>query len=84
MALTLLDSVSIDHVGSDTRTIMLCQGDLSKLTPADAVAYICVSAFPGDYSPAPGSLIGALAQRGLSVQQQSQNKAANYEPTMPC
>jgi hypothetical protein len=84
MALTLLDSVSIDHAGSDSRTIMLCQGDLANLTPADAVAFICVSALPNDYSPTPGSLIGALAVRGLSVQQQSQNKAANYEPTMPC
>lgn len=84
MALKLLDSVAIDHAGSDTRTLMLCQGDLSQLAPADAVDFICVSALPGDYSPTPGSLIGALAQAGVSVQQQAQNKAADYEPTMPC
>jgi O-acetyl-ADP-ribose deacetylase (regulator of RNase III) len=84
MSLTLLDSVSVDHLGGDSRQVMLCQGDLAALTPPDAVDYIAVSAMPGDYSPSGGSLIGALAQKGLSVQAQSQTKAADYEPTMPC
>src|SRR6185503_4686133 len=84
MALTVLDSVAIDSGGTGARTLMLCQGDLAQMSSQDAVNFIAVSALPGDYTPSSGSLIGALAQAGVSVQQQSQNKAANYEPTMPC
>jgi len=84
MALTNLDSMTIDHAGSGTRTIMLCQGDIADMSTADAVDYIAVSALPGDYSPSQGSIIGALNNKGVSVQAQSANKAANYEPTMPC
>ncbi|MBU1014807.1 MAG: ADP-ribosyltransferase [Bacteroidetes bacterium] len=83
MALTLLDSIDI-YFGSTKRTLQLCQGDLSNMTPQDAVDFLVVSALPGDYSPTSGSLIGALNQHGVSVAALSQNKAANYEPTMPC
>jgi len=84
MALTKLDSMTIDHAGSGTRTIMLCQGDITDMSAADAVDYIAVSALPGDYSPTSGSVIGALNNKGVSVQAQSAHKAANYEPVMPC
>lgn len=84
MTLQLLDSVAIDHPGSGTRTLSLYQGDITALTAAEAVSYICISALPGDYSPTGGSVIGALAAKGVSVQQLSTDKAANYEPTMPC
>jgi len=84
MALTLIDSVPIDQVGGGTRTLSLYQGDITDMTAAQAVDFICVSALPGDYSPTGGSVISALAAKGVSVQSQSQNKAANYEPTMPC
>lgn len=84
MTLTTLDSFTVDHAGGGTRTIQLCSGDITQLAPADAVDFIAVSALPGDYSPSGGSVIAALAQAGVSVQQQSTNKAADYEPTMPC
>ena len=84
MALNQLDSVSIDHAGGGTRTLMLCQGDITKMSSADAVDFICVSALPGDYLPTPGSVIGALNAAGVSVRQEAANKAANYEPAMPC
>ncbi|MES2002881.1 MAG: ADP-ribosyltransferase [Bacteroidota bacterium] len=83
MGLTLLSSVTIDHPGAGTRTLQLCQGDLSNMLPADYVDILVVSALPGDYSPTPGSLIGALSANGVSVQQLSGNKAFNYEPVLP-
>lgn len=84
MPLVEIDSVAIDHKGGGTRTLHLCQGDITKMTAQDAVDFICVSALPGDYTPSSGSVIGALARAGVSVQHESQNKAATYEPTMPC
>lgn len=83
MALQLIDSFTIDHA-SLSPTLQLCMGDLTKLSPADAVDFLVVSSFPGDYTPTTGSLIGSLNQAGVSVQQLSQQKAANYEPKMPC
>ncbi|HEY0114597.1 MAG TPA: hypothetical protein VGB54_02640 [Allosphingosinicella sp.] len=92
MALTSLDQMVIDQGNGGLRTLMLCKGDLTALDPSDGVSTIAVSALPGDYSPAAGSLIGALAVRGVSVAAQAANKAASYEavnpatgaPTMPC
>lgn len=83
MALQLIDSFTIDNATS-APTLQLCMGDLTNLSPADAVNFLVVSALPGDYSPMQGTLIGALNQAGVSVQQLSQNKAANYEPKTPC
>lgn len=83
MSLTLLDSIDI-YFGTTKRTLQLCQGDLSNLSPQDAVDFLVVSALPGDYSPTSGSLIGTLNQHGVSVAALSQNKAVNYESTMPC
>ncbi|NII29208.1 hypothetical protein HB364_29280 [Pseudoflavitalea sp. X16] len=83
MALQLIDSFTIDNA-SGTPTLQLCMGDITNMSSADAVNFLVVSALPGDYTPTPGSLIGALSQAGVSVQQLSQNKAATYEPKMPC
>lgn len=83
MALQLIDSFTIDNAYS-APTLQLCMGDLTNLAPEDAVDFLVVSAQPGDYSASGGSLIGSLAQAGVSVQQLSNNKAANYEPKIPC
>ncbi|HVV72574.1 MAG TPA: hypothetical protein VHI52_13925, partial [Verrucomicrobiae bacterium] len=83
MGLTVLSSLTIDHPGGGTRTLQLCQGDLSNMSPADQVNILVVSALPGDYSPSQGSLIGALYNKGVSVQQLSTNKAHCYEPVLP-
>lgn len=84
MALNPIDSFAIDHPGSDTRTLQFQWGDLTQMGPADAVDVLVVSALPGDYTPSPGTLIGALAEAGLSVEQLAQNKEKNYQPAMPC
>jgi hypothetical protein len=84
MPLTPLASLNVDNPGGGTRQLQLLQGDLANMSPQDAVDVLAVSAFPGDYAPTPGSLIGALAAQGVSVQALSGNPAANYEPTMPC
>lgn len=84
MALTTIDSVTVDQAGGGARTIYLCSGDITEMSSSDAVDFIAISALPGDYSPSQGSVIGALAQEGVSVQAEANNKAADYEPTMPC
>ena len=56
----------------------LYQGDLTLLTAGEVVDFLVVSALPGDYTPTPGTLIGALNNIGVSVQNLSQNPAATY------
>ncbi|MHA6885467.1 ADP-ribosyltransferase [Ralstonia pseudosolanacearum] len=83
MAMTLLDSVAIDHPGAIARNFNLYVGDVADMAGHN-VDVLAVSCLPGDYTPSPNSVLGALAARGVSVQAMSGNKAANYEPDLPC
>lgn len=84
MGLQYIDSMYIDSPGGTMRILQLCMGDVSNMDSHDRVDFLVVSSLPGDYSPVPGSVIGALNQQGVSVNTLSQNKAANYAPVMPC
>lgn len=84
MALAPISSFTVDHPGTDTRTVQFMWGDLTQMAPADVVDVLVVSCLPGDYTPCKGSLIGALDSAGVSVATLAQNKAASYEPLMPC
>jgi len=53
--------------GDVSRKLALYCGDLCEIPIEHAVDFLVVSAFPNDYSPASGTVIGALASRGLSV-----------------
>jgi hypothetical protein len=84
MALAPISSFTVDHPGTDTRTVQFMWGGLTQMAPADAVDVLVVSCLPGDYTPCKGSLIGALDSAGVSIAGLAQNKAASYEPLMPC
>ena len=59
-------------------------GDLSALKAEDKVDYLCVSAFPNDYTPTGSSLIQALDKAGISVSELAKNKLADYRTEYPC
>ena len=69
----ILESLLIASAGSERR-VDLCAGDLTAIPPEDKVDVLVVSAFPDDYLPTESSLIGALAQRGISVAKLAQRK----------
>lgn len=66
------------------RRIELFQGDLTQLMPRDRMDVIVVSAFPDDYAPTPGSLIGALARRGISVAELARSKDIDLRADFSC
>ncbi|MFE7190327.1 ADP-ribosyltransferase [Kitasatospora sp. NPDC057541] len=84
MALTKIDSFKVDHPDKDERTVQFLWGDLTKLAPADAVDVLVVSCLPDDYTPTEGSLVGALAKAGVSVEALAKDKEKDYRPLLPC
>jgi hypothetical protein len=61
----LLDTITVRHQGNE-RLVILFAGDLARLSEREAVDVLIVSAFPNDYTPTQGSLIGALSVKVTS------------------
>jgi hypothetical protein len=79
----LLETLRV-HGFNDDRRIELLLGDLSHIPMDHEVDAVAVSAFGGDYVPVPGTLIGALADRGVSVGQLSQDKEVDLLDISRC
>jgi len=77
-----LDTIIIR--GPEDKRIELYQGDLTSLSPEEAVDLLVVSAFPGDYIPTSSSLIGALHRKGVSVAELSKSKAVDLRQHFSC
>lgn len=79
----LLDSLTI-YYEYQPRTIELYHGDLSNMPPEHAVDVLILSAVPGTYSPARGSVIRALNEKGVSVASLAKNKAIDLRENFSC
>lgn len=78
-----LDTIVVDHVLHE-KLIEILQGDLTEPRHGDRYDVLVVSAFPGDYTPTEGSLIGALSRAGLSVEELARDKAYDLRDTFSC
>jgi hypothetical protein len=74
----------IEQPGGGGWRIELRQGDLTNLGSDEAVDLLVVSAFPNDFTPTSGSLIGALYERGLSVRELSGDKDIDIRDNYSC
>jgi hypothetical protein len=70
----LLDSIRLGN----GRQIDLCQGDLTDLARNEWFDAIVVSAFNDNYDPTPGSVVGALHRKGVSVGDLAKRKDLDY------
>jgi hypothetical protein len=78
----ILDSIEVR--GAQHKRIELYQGDLTALSAAEAFDLLVVSAFPDDYIPTSGSLIGGLDRKSLSVQSLADNKEIDLRASFSC
>lgn len=78
----LLDSIR-SH-GKHGGTVELYQGDLTDVADRDAFDLLVVSAFPDNYVPTYGSLIGALDEKGLSVARLARAKDLDLRTAFSC
>ena len=79
----LISEISINS-GIDIKYIQLLQGDLAKIPKEHSVDALVVSAFPNDYCPLSGTLIGALDQAGLSVSSLAKCKDVDLRNQFAC
>ncbi len=79
----LLDSLTIQS-STGERRIELYQGDLTAMSPADAVDVLVVSAFPNNYMPTARTLIGALHAHGVSIRELARHKAIDLRENFSC
>jgi hypothetical protein len=64
--------------------VELYQGDLTDVSDRDAFDLLVVSAFPSNYVPTYGSLIGALDRKGLSVASLARAKDLDLRTAFSC
>ena len=79
----LLSQIIITRPEGDA-AIQLLHGDLTAIPNELAVDILAVSAFRGDYSPVPGTLLGALADKGISVAELAQDKEIDLLNQLSC
>ncbi|HEX3479187.1 MAG TPA: TIR domain-containing protein [Kofleriaceae bacterium] len=78
----LLDSIR--SRGNRGGCVELYQGDLTDVSARDAFDLLVVSAFPDNYVPTYGSLIGALDAKGLSVWRLAHAKELDLRAAFSC
>ena len=79
----LLDYIQV-KTGKGFADIELYYGDLSAIPREHEVDIVILSAYPDDYTPAEGTIIGSLYKKGLSVKQLSETKEMDLRKSLWC
>jgi len=78
-----ISQISIQRPGSEAR-IQLLQGDLTAIPKEYAIDILAISAFPGSYVPIEHTLIGALYNKGIIVEDMAKNKEIDLLDQLSC
>jgi hypothetical protein len=79
----LLSQLTVHRTSGDA-IIQLLLGDITALPEEYAVDLLVVSAFPGDYTPVDGTIIGSLHRKGISVASLADHKEADLTTQLGC
>ena len=80
----LLDKLVIAGDFGQQRSLELWYGDLTDMPSSEAVDVLIVSAFPNDYIPVRGTLMGALHNKGIFVEELAQHKLIDKRANLSC
>lgn len=83
MGIELKDELQV-YFRNDQRIVKLFQGDITSPEATEQADYLAVSVFPGDYTETPGSVITALAAKGVHLSELAKNKAVSYIDPYAC
>ena len=72
------------HRPTGEAVVQLLHGDLSAIPEEHETDILVISAFPGDYTPLQGSLMGALFEKGLNVAELALSKAVDLRAQLHC
>lgn len=83
--MNVIDSIPVDHLGVDPRTLVLCSGDIHSI-PADIdLQYLAIACSPGDYDPENNPVVAELEQLGVRVAAAEKNFLLHdFRPSIPC
>jgi hypothetical protein len=79
----LIDSIIVGYRGFE-RTVALVIGDVAVMRDGEATDLLVVSAFPDDYLPVRGGVIGSLAAAGVSVADLARTKEVDLRSFSSC
>lgn len=79
----LLNNLVVYH-NHEQKFIELYRGDLSEFTTDGYTDLLIVSAFPNVYTPLKNTLIGALNEKGISIQKLAEDKEEDLRETYNC
>ncbi len=65
-------------LNNHTRSLEIFVGDVLSAENGQVIDLLCISAFPDDYVPTPGTIIKALAENNIFVAQEATNKARDF------
>jgi phosphatidylserine/phosphatidylglycerophosphate/cardiolipin synthase-like enzyme len=76
--------IDVLEVSGGSQVIQLLEGDLSRIPREHAVDVLIVSAFPDNFVPVSGTLIGALHEQGVSVAALAKKPEADLTRDFSC
>lgn len=78
-----LAQITVPRQGDDAE-IQLLLGDLTKIPPEHAADILVISAYPRSYVPVPGTLMAALHNNGIFVNELAAEKEINLLDQLGC
>lgn len=83
--MNILDTLPVDHPGTDPRTLVLCSGDIRSIADDIRLQYLVISASPKSYAPEHNPYVAELKELGVDVAALERNyRLHDFRPSLPC
>ena len=81
----IIDTLEVDHLGKDTRTLVLCSGTIASIPPDIQLQYLVISGSPGGFHWQPNPHVKELEHLGIELEALEQTTCRHdFRPSLPC